>query len=87
MGDRCCSRACVDPAAGRFPPLALRPILAPLRTCPQLPAPLLPTPPPNAEENLDDAAAEGAVGVVVPLLKTLNGGDMLAQEQPTTRCV
>jgi HEAT repeat protein len=35
------------------------------------------------EENLDDAAAEGAVGVVVPLLKKLNGGDMLAQEQPT----
>ncbi|PSC71051.1 ARM REPEAT PROTEIN INTERACTING WITH ABF2-like isoform B [Micractinium conductrix] len=36
------------------------------------------------EENLDDAAAEGAVGVVVPLLKKLNGGDMQAQEQPTT---
>ena len=40
---------------------------------------------PRAEENLDDAAAEGAVGVVVPLLKKLNGGDMLAQEQPTVR--
>ncbi|KAL4437552.1 hypothetical protein ABPG77_003533 [Micractinium sp. CCAP 211/92] len=36
------------------------------------------------EENLDDAAAEGAVGVVVPLLKKLNGGDTQAQEQPTT---
>lgn len=36
---------------------------------------------------MDDAAAEGAVGVVVPLLKKLNGGDMLAQEQPTTRWV
>lgn len=35
------------------------------------------------EENLDDAASEGAVGVVVPLLKKLNGGDMSAQEQPT----
>lgn len=41
---------------------------------------------PAAEENLDDAAAEGAVGVVVPLLKKLNGGDMKAQEQPTVRC-
>ena len=40
-----------------------------------------------AEENLDDAAGEGAVTVVVPLLKKLNGGDELAQEQPTTRCV
>lgn len=47
-----------------------------------------PAPPPallGAEENLDDAAAEGAVGVVVPLLKKLNGGDMLAQEQPSIR--
>ena len=40
-----------------------------------------------AEENLDDAASEGAVAAVVPLLKKLNGGDELAQEQPTTRCV
>lgn len=43
--------------------------------------------PAPAEENLDDAAAEGAVGVVVPLLKKLNGGDTHAQEQPTTRWV
>ena len=50
--------------------------------------PLCPPPPPThpAEENLDDAASEGAVGVVVPLLKKLNGGDMQAQEQPSIRC-
>ena len=56
--------------------------------CCALSAPL-PTLPPTrpAEENLDDAASEGAVGVVVPLLKKLNGGDMQAQEQPSARCV
>ncbi len=39
-----------------------------------------------AEDNLDAAAAEGAVGAVVPLLNMLSGGGgELAIEQPTTR--
>lgn len=35
------------------------------------------------EENLDAAAEEGAVEVVVPLLKAINGGDAEAINQPT----
>lgn len=60
---------------------------APLPARPPTPL-LLALPPavPLPEENLDDAASEGAVDVVVPLLKKLNGGDMAAQEQPTIRC-
>ena len=39
-----------------------------------------------AEDNLDAAAAEGAVGAVVPLLNALSeGGGELAMEQPTIR--
>lgn len=41
-----------------------------------------------AEDNLDAAAAEGAVGAVVPLLNSLSGGGAeAAMEQPSTRYV
>lgn len=53
---------------------------APLTALPSLPHA-------RAEDNLDAAAQEGAVGAVVPLLNALSGGGAeLAMEQPSPRC-
>lgn len=37
-----------------------------------------------AEDNLDDAANEGAMNVIIPLLKSINGGDDNALNFPKT---
>jgi hypothetical protein len=59
-----------------------RPPARPPARAPHLPSPLLLPSWTTAEENLDEAAAAGTVGAIVPLLKALNGGGEAAAAQP-----